>query len=328
MLEFSQIESEELDLTVFRNNNVEIFSIENLIKDTYKFKPDLIRLKISMNNPAIFSDINNSGIPYNLYSFIIRKSCYEIGTINYKIPDLNFIIYTPKFESDLIFILKDLLLNKSGNYYTNEMYKNLISNEKMDAAGVKYYLSEANYNNNAIYYLGYINNDCVGVCSFHLNNDISEGLFFGIHSKYRSLGLAHEFLTYAKEQSFKMNAKVFHTNTLIQNPRSLYPQMNIGLIPNDTYVNVIFFPLLNKIPDYLTTITLNNFFNVLEEIYKWTESIGFEKFIIYEMKTINNIFNYKFPMEVELRLHIVNSLIIITVLSQNQYFYVYLNCKC
>jgi len=323
MLVYSNKESKKLKLNIYRANNVEELSIDKFADEISKTKPDLIRMKISMSDNAIFEKINNVGIPYNLFSFLIRKSAKTLGNVNYKIANLNFVRYNNDMENELIYLLKNIFQNKSGRYYQNKIYNSIIHDDIMDDAGIEYYTSIANENKDAYFYLGYLDNKCVGVCSFIIENNESEGFFFGIHNDYRNIGLAHEFLTHAKEQSFKYNATSFNTNTLIQNPKSLYPQINIGLVPNQTYINVIFFPLLTRNPEYKKYVTLNSFNSIIQEINSWLVALNLKNSEIEEIKFNQYNFNNKL-VELEFRLHTINpNLFVLNVINLEEKLWLY-----
>lgn len=324
MLSYSKEESETFGLNIARSNCIERLFFQQLSQEIFENKYDLCRVKISMSSNEIFNEINKTGIPYNLFSFLVRKSTSTPGTIEYKIPALRFTRYTNQHETDFVSVLNNVIRNSSGINYSNNLYQHLIDKDKMTEASIRYYLSLATYDQNAYFYLGYLNEKCAGFCSFRLENNIAEGIYFGVSTEYRNLGLAHEFLTYAKESCFKLGASQFITDTIIQNPNSLYPQMNIGLIPKETFANVVFFPFLSKKPDFNKIIYIDNYFSIFNTINDWLKEIGLINVKFDEIKTIHQYEETSLRDHLNFRLHVFdNSLIIISVTSENKLFCIY-----
>lgn len=321
ILQYAKEESEILQLHVVRSHNQELLDCNKLSEEIFTTRPDIIRMKIAMTDSNIFNNIRNVGIPYNLFSFLIRKSTHQVGAIDFRVPELTFRKYEKSGEEDLRDVLNNLLVHNTGIYYTNNYYKQLIDEDKMLKAGMDYFINLANSDQSAHFYLGYIKGACVGMCSFRLENNIAEGIFFGVKTAYRNLGLAHEFLTYAKQQCFLLGAKEFCTDTLIQNPNSLYPQMNIGLIPQKTFINVVFFPLLSKTPDHEESFLAESFSDILEYLDKNTDDMT-----IKNISTIHRYDKSIFPLATTIRrFNISREETLICVIGKDIPFWTYLS---
>ncbi len=326
-LHTSKEESKVLGLRIARSTNIELLKSSDLVKEIFENKFDLCRMKISLSDPTIFDVLNKLCIPYNIFSFLIRKKVTILGNINYKIPELVIVKYDKTRKNDFETILENVLHNSSAVNFTNFLYNSIVDRDLMIEASINYYINLAENDNKSNFFLGYINNDCVGFCSFRLEDEISEGIYFGISNQYRNLGLAHEFLTYAKEQSFILGAKEFWTDTIIQNPKSLYPQINIGLVPNQTYLNVVFFPLLTRSPEHKKYATLNSFSALILEVNLWIDTLNLKNFEIEEIKFNQYNFINRF-VELEFRLHIISAdLFVLNIINLEEKLWFYFTGK-
>jgi hypothetical protein len=328
ILNLSKEESSEFGLKIARSNNIKQFDYHKISEEVYDQQYDLLRVKISMSNPSVFNDINKIGIPYNFFSFLIRKSTFTTGTIEYRIPELTIVKYNSSMKNDLSKVLESVIKNSSGVNFSNSIYNFLIDKEKMTKSSIAYYVNLAEHDKHCHFYIGYMNNICVGFCSFKLENNIAEGVYFGVTLEYRNLGLAHEFLTHAKHKCFELGAHEFYTDTIIQNPNSLYPQMNIGLIPKETFLNVVFFPLLSKKPEYKKNIILKDYFDIFFNVQKLMKEFEFEYYTIEEVKSIPLSKEIQFPSSACFGLHVISKKkIIISVVINQHINWTYFICN-
>ncbi|MDB5227044.1 MAG: hypothetical protein JWN78_1237 [Bacteroidota bacterium] len=325
ILSESKEESSVFGLKIARANNIQTFNFKEIAEDVHSGQLDLFRVKISMTDPAVFDNINKLGIPYNFFSFLIRKSVTSIGVVEYKVPELKLVPYDSSMKQDLINVLDNVLRNSSGTNFSNRLYNFFIDKDKMTNASIEYYVTLAETDPNSRFFLGYINDKCAGFCSFRLENNISEGIYFGISTEFRNLKLAHEFLTHGKEQSFKAGVKEFWTDTIIQNPNSLYPQMNIGLIPKQTFVNAVFFPFLSLPPFAQGEFHAEDYLDILQKIKQWLSTLKLPAFFIDDIKTIHLYNELKFPALLSIKLFVIDGNLAVVSVSSKQYpFWTYM----
>lgn len=321
----SKEESNVFGLKIARANNIQSFNYKEIADDVHSSQLDLFRVKISMTDPTVFDNINKLGIPYNLFSFLIRKSVTSLGTVEYRVPELKIKPYDSSMKQDLINALDNALRNSSGINFSNRLYNFFIDKDKMTNASIEYYVTLAETDPNSRFFLGYINDKCAGFCSFRVENDTSEGIYIGVSTEFRNLKLAHEFATHGKEQSFKAGVKEFWTDTVIQNPNSLYPQMNIGLMPKQTFVNVVFFPFLSTTPFAETEFKAENYFDIFQKIKQWMSTLKLPVFFVDDVKTIHLYNDLKFPAPLNIKVFVIDgNLAVVSASSKQHPFWTYM----
>src|SRR3954462_15701731 len=108
ILSESKEESSVFGLKIARANNIQTFNFKEIAEDVHSGQLDLFRIKISMTDPAVFDNINKLGIPYNFFSFLIRKSVTSLGVVEYKVPELKLVPYDSSMKQDLINVLDNV----------------------------------------------------------------------------------------------------------------------------------------------------------------------------------------------------------------------------
>ncbi|HRH58197.1 MAG TPA: GNAT family N-acetyltransferase [Chitinophagales bacterium] len=310
LLTFSENESNKLNLKVYRANQINGFDHVNLLNEILDKKADVIRLKIPFDNNRTFEQIEKTAFPYNIFKSLIRMSVKKDAPKPEKqiCNEIDFQKYDISKEDTLRILLKNSLNEPTEIGFTNSIYDAIIDTEKMIQLSTEYYIKLANEGEQLgnYFYLAYLEEQCIGFCSFQIRNNKSEGLFYTIAPSYRSKGMARELLAYARAQSFINGADEFSTNTIIQNPKSIYPQMKIGLVPRESYMNVIFFPLLSKKPAYQKEIEVYAETDIYNQTQTWLKEIGYDTSKLENTRTRRSE-SCTFPNQITLKIFMFNN---------------------
>ena len=330
LLKFSEEESEKINLNIYRSFQINRFNHLDLLNEISLKQPDVIRLKVPFEDANIFEQIDKIALPYNIFKSLIRMSMSKDAKAStYKINEsIQFEPYTFSNEKILRLLLKNSLEEPTEIGFTNDIYNDIIDKQKMVELSTEYYISLANQGESKsnYFYLAYFENECIGFCSFQIRDKKSEGLFYTILPKYRSKGFARDLLEYAKLNSFKLGADDFSTNTIIQNPRSIYPQMKIGLVPQESYMNVIFFPLLSLKPIHHKEITAIDFSDLTTKVYEWINEKGYSALHFENIKIYHE--SGEFPSDILLKLFVFNEhTVILSAVNMQAQFWAYFTGK-
>ena len=146
ILKFSDVESEKMNLQIYRATQINGFDHIHLLNEILEKKPDVIRLKIPFDNNDTFEQIEKTAFPYNIFKSLIRMSV----TKNAPLPDkeisneIDFQQYDISKEDTLRILLENSLNEPTEIGFTNSIYNAIIDTKKMTELSTEYYISLAN----------------------------------------------------------------------------------------------------------------------------------------------------------------------------------------
>lgn len=287
----SQHESNQFGLKIGRSGMLGQFNTVELREEILKEKYDVVRLRLLLDNQSLFKQLSDLKISYHLFKIMIRFSVNCQPNIKFNRPELSFQLYNGSQETDLRSVIKELIETPTEKGYFNILFDGFLNESQANKSSIEYYLQYFNNaiaNSNIQCSMAYIGNECVGFIGYDVQNEISEGVFYGVINKHRAKGYAHELITSARINSYHLGAKEFSADTIMYNIASISPQIKAGFLPTQTYANVILYSMLSASSIVNTELYVVSINNLIDKMQSWLREQENENYVINEMLTAIN----------------------------------------
>jgi acyl dehydratase len=218
-LNFSNKESSRFKMNIYRGSfeylnkeNVKYIKKEILTQDI-----DTVILRIPTEELCNISVIESMGFPYiiadTLVYYDVDFNKYDIKEIKNK--DLEFIQVDDNNKSDLNLLVENIFLGYSNHYNSNPYFNktDIVEGYKEWAIGL------IDEENGKLGWLVKKNNNTVGfaTCTFNKDENISEGILYGVDSYAAGGGVYSDIIRFTQEYFKKIGITKMKVSTQIQN---------------------------------------------------------------------------------------------------------------
>ena len=162
---------------------------------------------------------------------------------------MTFELYDGSNENELRNALKEISDSDTNLYYNSLLFSEVITRESFWNVAHDYYLTmiHKDHDDRFLYMARNSDNELVGICSFRKRNqDVAEGVIYGVRPKFRNKKYASKLLQYSLQTLKNQGVGIFNTEVQLYNYKSVSPHLNEGFKPKGLYLNILLFSFLSE----------------------------------------------------------------------------------
>lgn len=247
-LRLSGDESDVSGLRIARADRIEEFSVEQLRNEIVSEQYDVCKLKFSLENPDVFSQLDQLGFYYTTYSLISQtRLVLNEQHRNPSFPEeIKFELFDGSQAGEVEMLTREGLQSNTAVYYQSDLASLVFNQVNFDTAILRYYLSFNNLSNpDKILYLIKYDNNYAGYYCLDFSEDIVDTVLVLVHPDYRSKGLTRCVIEHGATVCLKFGKTLVCSDSSIQNLRSMNGQLSGGFKLYKSFINVSLYPMLN-----------------------------------------------------------------------------------
>jgi len=249
ILKYSKQESRLLGVKFARSNRLDTIPVKSLIKEVVDGDFDFCRIKINAAEKNTLNALNLAGIPYDIYSVIVRN---EIDVNAYKqqlsFSELHFELYDGSQIDELKNVMTLALAQPTATNFTNTLFESVVSPKSLMEAACQFILSPSE-NFTSKHQRTWIvkeKNRSVGFVSGEISRSQFEGILHGVIPEFRGRSLGKQIMSFIIQYCKDSGIRSFCNDVVFQNLPSLANIIRSNISPIKTYLNLTLNPMMSS----------------------------------------------------------------------------------
>lgn len=247
LLKLSQAESDILHIRVARNVSfIDELDPVALKAEIAAGRYDICRLKINGQQEQLFNNLDELGIPYQVFAVNYHNIKAAQTPKPYDNDLYSYELCTPEREDLFKELVEKVTGTRSWPEYHSGLFRMFIEKQQERELAVNYFSSFMHHKRPEAYgYFIKYKDEYAGVFMGDAVGDTFYGTLYGILPEYRNLGLSKQIYEFMDHVCAELDLAWFKNDVSIFNIASQRSSVGRDLVPTEIYFNVILFPLLS-----------------------------------------------------------------------------------